>query len=59
MSLWGKVKGVFGRVGKGIKNIAAKYGTPIGAAIGAAIPEIGPAMGTKIGGAIQSIAQMF
>lgn len=59
MSLWSKVKGVFGRIGTGIKNIAAKYGTPIGAAIGSIIPGVGTALGTAIGGAAQSIANKF
>lgn len=59
MGLWGKVKGVFGRIGNGIKNIAAKYGTPIGAAIGSVIPGVGTALGTSIGGAVQAIANKF
>ena len=59
MSLWSKVKGVFGRIGNGIKNIAAKYGTPIGAAIGSIIPGVGTALGTAIGGAAQTIANKF
>lgn len=59
MSLWSKVKGVFGRIGKGVKNIAAKFGTPIGALIGSVIPGVGTALGTSIGGAVQAIANQF
>lgn len=59
MGLWSKVKGVFGRIGKEVKNIAAKYGTPIGAAIGSIVPGVGTALGTAIGGAAQSIANKF
>lgn len=59
MGLWSKVKGVFGRIGKEIKNIAAKYGAPIGAAIGSFIPGVGTALGTSVGGAVQAIANKF
>jgi len=59
MSLWSKVKGVFGRIGKGVKDIVSRYGTPIGAAIGSIIPGVGTALGTAIGGAAQSIANKF
>lgn len=59
MGLWTKVKGVFGRIGKGIKNIAAKYGAPIGAAIGSFIPGVGTALGTTVGGAVQTLANKF
>lgn len=59
MGLWSKVKGVFGRIGSGIKNITAKYGAPIGSAIGSVIPGVGTALGTTIGTAAQSIANMF
>ena len=59
MSLWSKVKGVFGRIANGVKNIAAKYGTPIGAAIGSIVPGVGTALGTAIGGAAQTIANKF
>lgn len=59
MGLWSKVKGVFGRIGKGIKNIAAVAGAPIGAAIGSVIPGVGTALGTTIGGALQTLANSF
>lgn len=59
MSLWSKVKGVFGRIGKGVKNIAANFATPIGALIGSVIPGVGTALGTSIGGAVQAIANKF
>ena len=56
MGLWGKVKGVFSRIGSGVKNIAAKYGAPIGALVGSLVPGVGTALGTTIGGAVQAIA---
>ena len=64
MGLWAKVKGVFGRVGQGIRDyvikpvvsVASKIATPVGAAIGSAIPGIGTAAGSAIGGGIQAIA---
>lgn len=56
MSLWSKVKGVFGRIGRGIKHVVAKAGAPIGAAIGSIIPGVGTALGTTIGGALQGLA---
>lgn len=59
MGLWSKVKGVFGRIGKEVKNIVSKFGTPIGAAIGSIVPGVGTALGTAIGGAAQSIANKF
>jgi hypothetical protein len=59
MGLWSKVKGVFGRIGREIKNIAAKAGAPIGAAIGSLIPGVGTVLGTTIGGAAQSFANKF
>ena len=59
MGLWSKVKGVFGRIGRGVKNVAAKYGAPIGALIGSVVPGVGTALGTTIGGAVQSIANKF
>lgn len=59
MSLWSKVKGVFGRIGRGVKNVVAKYGAPIGAAIGSIIPGVGTALGTTIGGAAQAFANKF
>ena len=58
MGLWGKVKGVFGRIGRGIvntaKHIISNYGAPIGAAIGS---FVGGPVGTKIGGMIGGIGQ--
>lgn len=59
MGLWSKVKGVFGRIGHGVKNIVSKFGAPIGAAIGSIIPGVGTALGTAIGGAAQRIANKF
>lgn len=64
MGLWAKVKGVFGRVGQGIRDyvikpvvsVASKIAAPVGAAIGSAIPGIGTAAGSAIGGGIQAIA---
>ena len=55
MSLWSKVKGVFGRV----KNIVAKAGMPIGMAVGSLIPGVGTALGGSIGGALQGLANQF
>ena len=56
MGFWSKVKGVFGRIGTGIKNIARVAGMPIGAAIGSVVPGIGTALGTSLGAAIQGLA---
>lgn len=55
MGFWSKVKGVFGRIGTGIKNIARVAGAPIGAAIGSVVPGIGTALGTSLGAAIQGL----
>ena len=63
MGFWGKVKGVFGRIGKGIKNyvvkpvlkVAETAGAPLGAAIATAA-GVDPITGMKIGGAAQQIA---
>ena len=59
MGLWNKMKGVFGRVGSGLKNIVAKAGLPLGAAIGSLIPGVGTAMGASIGGTLQGLANKF
>lgn len=59
MGLWSKVKGVFGRIGRGVKNFVAKAGAPIGAAIGSVVPGVGTAIGTSIGGALQGLANKF
>ena len=56
MSLWKKVSGVFGRIGRPLISIASRYATPIGAAIGSMVPGLGTAAGTAIGGAIQTAA---
>lgn len=63
MGLWSKVKGVFGRIGKGAlkvaKTIVGAAGAPIGAAIGSIVPGVGTAIGGAVGGAAQSLANMF
>lgn len=70
MGLWTKVKGVFGRIGrgalkvaKGVGNVAKTIvdaaGAPIGAAIGSIVPGVGTAIGGAIGGAAQKFANMF
>lgn len=64
MGFWSKVKGVFGRIGKGIKNYVIKpalslvstVGAPVGAAIGSIVPGVGTAIGGTIGGAAQALA---
>lgn len=63
MGFWGKVKGVFGRIGKGVKNyvvkpvlkVAEAAGAPIGAAVATAAGA-DPITGMKIGGAIQQVS---
>ena len=64
MGLWSKVKGVFGRIGNGLKNYVLKpalslvstVGAPVGAAIGSIVPGIGTAIGGTVGGAAQALA---
>ena len=64
MGLWSKVKGVFGRIGSGLKNyvlkpvvsIASKVAAPVGAALGSVIPGVGTAAGGAIGGLVQGAA---
>lgn len=64
MGFWSKVKGVFGRIGKGLKDyvvkpttwLASKIAAPVGATIGSIVPGLGTAAGGAIGGAIQGIA---
>lgn len=61
MGFWSKVKGVFGRIGKGILNgtrkIISAVGAPVGAAIGSIIPGVGTVAGGAIGGALQGLAR--
>lgn len=60
MGFWGKVKGVFGRIGRGVKDyvvkpvlkVAEAAGAPLGAAVATAA-GVDPMTGMKIGGAIQ------
>ena len=70
MSLWSKVKGVFGRIGKGalnvakglgkaVKTVVGAAGAPLGAAIGSIVPGVGTAIGGAIGSAAQGLANMF
>lgn len=64
MGLWSKVKGVFGRIGRGLKDyvvkpalsVVSKLGAPVGAAIGSIVPGVGTAVGGTIGGAAQALA---
>ena len=69
MGFWSKVKGLFGRVGRGIKNVAtkvynvgrgaiAKFGPAIGAAISTAFTG-DPSSGAKIGGVASKIANFL
>ena len=59
MGFWSGVKGVFGRLGRGLVDVAAKYGAPLGAAIGSIVPGLGTALGGTLGGAIQTLAKRF
>lgn len=64
MGFWGKIKGVFGRIGKGIKNYVVKpaltltkyAAAPIGAAVGSIIPGVGTAAGGALGTAASTLA---
>ena len=56
MGLFNKVAGVFGRIGRGLKNVVSRYGVPLGAALGSIIPGIGTALGSTIGGAAQILS---
>lgn len=64
MGFWAKAKGVFGKIGRGIKNyvlkpvvsIASKVAAPVGAAIGSIVPGIGTALGGAIGTAVQGLS---
>lgn len=64
MGFWGKAKGVFSRIGQGIKDyvvkptlsLVSKVGAPVGAAIGSVIPGLGTALGTTLGGGAQALA---
>ena len=51
MGFWGKVKGVLGRIGRGVLKAAPA----IGAAIGSIVPGLGTAAGTAIGGAVTGL----
>ena len=59
MGFWKKAAGVFGRVGRGLLNVAARAGAPIGAAIGSIVPGVGTATGAALGTAIQGLANRF
>lgn len=62
MGFWAKAKGVFGKVGRGLKkylikpalSVASMAGAPIGAAVGSVIPGLGTAIGGAIGGGVQA-----
>lgn len=64
MGFWSKVKGVFGRIGRGLKDyvvkpalsVVSKLGAPIGAAIGSIIPGAGTAIGAEVGTLAQGLA---
>ena len=69
MGFWSKVKGVFVRIGKGIKNVAgkaynvakgvvSKFGPAIGSAISTAYTG-DPTSGAKIGSAASKIADFL
>ena len=68
MGFWSKVKGVFGRIGSGIKNVAtkgfnvakglvSKFGPAIGAAVSTAVTG-DPTSGAKIVGIAQKVANI-
>lgn len=69
MGFWSKVKGVFGRIGSGIKNVAVKgYNIARGVAqkfapiVGAAATGIltgDPTSGYKAGQAVQKVANFL
>jgi len=64
MGLWSKVKGVFSRIGHGVKDyvvkpalsLVSKVGAPVGAAIGSVMPGVGTAIGGALGGGAQALA---
>lgn len=64
MGLWSKVKGVFGRIGRGAKKYILKpaltltkyAAAPVGAAVGSIIPGVGTAAGGALGTAASAIA---
>ena len=64
MGFWAKAKGVFGKIGRGIKKyvlkpvvaIASKVAAPVGAAIGSVVPGVGTALGGAIGTAVQGLS---
>lgn len=70
MGFWSKVKGVFGRIGKGAlnvgrgllnttKKVVGMVGAPVGAAVGSIIPGVGTAAGGALGGALQGLARII
>lgn len=64
MGFWAKAKGVFGKIGRGIKkyvikptlSVATLAGAPVGAAIGSLIPGVGTAIGGAIGGGVSALS---
>ena len=64
MGFWSKVKGVFGRIGNGLKKYVLKpaltltkyAAAPVGTAIGSIIPGIGTVAGCALGTAASTIA---
>lgn len=64
MGFWAKAKGVFGKIGRGIKkyvfkptlSVASMAATPVGAAIGSLIPGVGTAIGGAIGGGVSALS---
>lgn len=69
MGLWSKVKGVFSRIGKGIKNVAVKGYNIVKGVAGKFAPIIGagisgalagdPSIGYKAGQTVSNIANML
>ena len=64
MGFWGKVKGVFGRIGRGAVKYILKpalsltkhVAAPVGAVVGSIVPGIGTAAGGALGGAASTLA---
>ena len=64
MGFWAKAKGVFGKVGRGLKNyvlkpalsVATLAGAPVGAAVGSILPGVGTAIGGAIGGGVSALS---
>ena len=69
MGLWNKVKGVFSRIGSGIKNVATKTYNTVKGIAGKFAPIIGagvstaltgdPMSGYKAGQTVQNVANML